>query len=284
MMTPPPLITLLTDYGDKDSYVGVMKGVVLSIAPHAQLVDITHQIKPQDIQQAALILLSYYRYFPSYTVHVVVVDPGVGGPRRPVALETPHGFFVAPDNGVLTYVWLQEPASEVFLLDKPDYWLPNPSHTFHGRDVFSPVAARLASGTPLKEMGSPIADLITLSLPPLQITPTSIRGEVIRIDRFGNALTNIMQLSWVDDHTVEFRPLSAGSAGAAVYIDARTARVTFGWHTLNGLHQTYSQIAAGQGLALIGSNAELEVAVNQGSAHDKLALKVGDPVTLLFNV
>lgn len=278
-----PIITLLTDFGDQDGYAGVMKGVILSIAPDVRLVDISHQIKPQDIQQAAHILGGAYRYFPPHTIHLVVVDPGVGGERRAIALETPRGRFVAPDNGVLTYVLQQEPSWQAVVLDKPDYWLPNPSYTFHGRDIFSPVAAHLANGVPLHRLGSPVSDLILLEQPPLEVLPNAIRGQVIRIDRFGNALTNIMRLRWIDERTVEFQPLNPSLIPTGTLrFDARKARVTFGWHTLNGLHQTYSQVAVGQPAALIGSTDGLEIAVNQGNAADALAIKVRDTVALLF--
>ncbi len=278
-----PIITLLTDFGDQDGYAGVMKGVILSIAPGVRLIDITHQVQPQDIQQAAHILGSTYRYFPSHTIHVVVVDPGVGGPRRAIALETPRGRFVAPDNGVLTCVLQQEPSWQAVVLDQPAYWLPNPSHTFHGRDIFSPVAAHLANGVPLQQLGSPVENLTLLPQPPLEVLPNAIRGQVIRIDRFGNALTNIMRLRWLDDRTVEFRPLNPSLIpGGALRFDAHKARITFGWHTLNGLRQTYSQVAVGQPAALIGSTDGLEIAVNQGNAADMLAINVGDTVALIF--
>lgn len=281
MTSPRPIITLLTDFGETDAYVGIMKGVMLNILPEAQLVDITHQVTPQDIQQAALILSTAYGYFPTHTVHLVVVDPGVGSQRLPIVLDTPRGRFVAPDNGVLTYVRLLEPSSKPFVLDKPQFWRPSPSSTFHGRDIFSPVAAHLASGVPLRELGSPLEQINLLPLPPLEITPTAIRGEVIRVDRFGNAITNIMRLSWVSDHELELQPLSeVVELEAPLRIDARRTRVTCSWHTLDRVYRTYSEVAVGQTLALVGSNGELEIAVNRGSASNALALKVGDIVTL----
>lgn len=279
-----PIITLLTDFGEYDAYVGAMKGVMLGILPGVQLVDISHQIAPQNIRQAASMLAHVYPYYPAHTVHLVVVDPGVGGERRPIALETPRGFFVAPDNGVLTYVRLWEPSSTPVLLENTTYWLPSPSSTFHGRDIFSPVAAHLASGVPIQKMGSVLDDLVMLPLPPLEITPTTIRGEVVQIDHFGNLLTNIAQLRWLDAQTLELRPLSqqAGS-DTPLQIDATKARITCGWHVVNGIHQTYSMVGAGQPLAVVGSGGELEIAVNQGSASDSFVIQMGDPVTLHFD-
>lgn len=283
MAPKPPIITLLTDFGENDSYVGAMKGVILSIVPDVQLVDISHQVNPQDIQQAASLVANVYKYYPPHTVHVIVVDPGVGGRRRPIAMETPRGRFVAPDNGVLTRIQQQEPEATVVALENRRYWRPDPSHTFHGRDIFSPVAAHLARGVALRELGPVIDDLVQSPIPAIEVRPGFVRGEVIRVDHFGNAITNIAHLDWADDRTIEFRPLAPGVAqDSPTRFNATEARIMFGWHTLHGFHQTYSQVPVGQAVVLIGSSGELEVAVNRGSAHSKLSLKVGDPVTLYF--
>ncbi|MBN1120267.1 MAG: SAM-dependent chlorinase/fluorinase [Anaerolineae bacterium] len=283
MISTTPIITLLTDFGERDGYVGTMKGVIVGIVPHARLIDISHQVDPQDVRQAASILAEAYAYFPAHTVHLVVVDPGVGSDRRPVALKTPGGTFVAPDNGVLTLVRRREPAASACVLNNPDYWLPEPSRTFHGRDIFSPVAAHLASGVPLDELGTPVTDLVELPLAEPVIASGSIRGEVFRIDHFGNILTNITDLRWVDDHTAACYPTGLGSdPGEPVYFDARSARVTCGPHTINGLSQTYSQVSIGQVLSLIGSSGELEISINQGNAQEKLRVGVGDLVTIYF--
>lgn len=281
MKDSPPIITLLTDFGESDGYVGSIKGVILSIVPGVNLVDISHQVAPQDVQQAALILSSAYVYFPAHTVHLVVVDPGVGGERRPVALQTSRGRFVAPDNGVLTYIDIDEQPPTAVLLENRKYWLNSPSYTFHGRDLFGPVAAHLARGVSIEKMGPPIDDLVRLPLPPLTIALPTIRGQISRVDRFGNLLTNVMHLSWVDDQTVRFKPLSVTS-GKADTLDLEVGKISVicGWHTLKGLHQAYSQVGVGEGVALIGSSGELEIAINQGNASRQLALKVGDPVTV----
>ncbi len=281
MEDSPPIITLLTDFGESDGYVGSIKGVILSIVPGVNLVDISHQVAPQDVRQAALILSSVYVYFPVHTVHLVVVDPGVGGERRPIALQTSRGRFVAPDNGVLTHISVDEQPAKAVLLENRAYWLDSPSHTFHGRDLFGPVAAHLARGVPIEKMGPPITDLVRLPLPPLTITLPTIRGQITRVDRFGNLLTNVMRLSWVDDQVIRFVPLSATPDKVDVLnLEAEKISVTCGWHTLKGLHQAYSQVGVGERVALIGSNGELEIAINQGNASRQLALKVGDPVTV----
>lgn len=280
MTTEPAIITLLTDFGDQDSYVGAMKGVILGIAPRATLVDVTHRIAPQDIHQAATVLSGTYPYYPPQTVHLIVVDPGVGGQRRPVAMATPHGRFVAPDNGVLSYVQRREPEARAVVLENKQYWRDDPSHTFHGRDIFSPVAAHLAAGVPLEEFGPPCNDLVQLAVPRLTITPESIRGQVSQIDHFGNVLTNIATLHWADSETIEFAPHDAGPSSAPLTFRADRARVATGWHTLHRLNHAYGEVPPGQPLALVSSGGELEIAVNQGSAGDKLGLKVGDPVSL----
>jgi S-adenosylmethionine hydrolase len=280
----PPIVTLLTDFGENDSYVGAMKGVLLSILPDARLVDISHQVGPQDVQQAAGIISAIYKYYPSHTVHLIVVDPGVGTTRRPIAVQTDRGRFVAPDNGVLTHVLRKASSWQAVALENSGYWLPEPSQTFHGRDIFSPVAAHLASGVSLSDLGPSIDDLVTIQIPPLARVPGGVKGEVVRIDHFGNVLTNIQSLTWVDDTTLEFKPPDERlTLPEPISFTASSARVTFSWRTLDGIRRTYGEAHTGDTLALVGSSSELEVSVNQGNAADKLAIQVGDPVTLLFD-
>ena len=278
-MPTQPIITLLTDFGEHDAYVGAMKGVILSITPDAQMVDITHQVAPQNIHQAATILASVYSYYPAHTVHLAVVDPGVGSERRPIALETPHGIFVAPDNGLLTFVHLREPSSTAVLLEDPSYWLPLPSNTFHGRDIFSPVAAHLARGIPIRNLGSVLDAVVKLPLAPLELTTSMIRGKVVHIDHFGNLITNIGCLRWLDHDNLEFCPLP-DEGSKPIQFNADKVRVTGGWHVIRGIHQTYSGVENGQAVVVVGSNGELEVAINQGNASDTLAIRVNDPITL----
>ena len=278
MANPPPIITLLTDFGDADAYVGVMKGVILGIAPTAHLVDLSHQIAPQDIRQAALILSNTYPYFPAHTVHMVVVDPGVGTKRRPIAVQTPGGRFVAPDNGVLTYVLERELEWKAVELTAEDYRLPEPSRTFHGRDIFSPAAAYLAAGMLLEQLGPAITDPVHLLLPRLAATMNSVQGEVVRIDHFGNVITNILPLRWFDDRTLAFDPKPGEGFPASFRADQ--VRITVGWHTLHGIHATYHTLLTGQAGAIVGSDSELEIAINQGNAAESLGIKVGAPVIL----
>jgi S-adenosylmethionine hydrolase len=278
MQTPQSIITLLTDFGENDAYVGAMKGVILSISPHVQLVDISHQVTPQDIRQAASMLASVYTYYPPQTVHLAVVDPGVGSARQPIALETPRGIFVAPDNGLLTFIRLSEPSSTPVLLKDSSYWLPSPSNTFHGRDIFSPAAAHLANGISIYKLGPVLEAIVMLSLPILEITPTTIRGEVVQADRFGNLLTSIRRLRWINSEYLEFQ--TPGEDAAPLRFDAARTRVTCGWHAVKGIQQTYSQVVPGQAVAIVGSDGELEIAVNQGNAGDTLSIQVGAPVTL----
>src|SRR5688572_24283758 len=179
MVAASPIITLLTDFGVQDSYVAAMKGVMLSIAPTVRLIDITHQVNPQDNRQASSILAEVVPFYPPHTVHLVVVDPGVGSERDPVAVQTPRGLFVAPDNGVLTHALFNESSWKAVRLDNPDYWLAkSPSNTFHGRDIFSPAAAHLASGVPLEKLGTPIDSLTHLNVGSVTVNASMVRGEV----------------------------------------------------------------------------------------------------------
>jgi hypothetical protein len=262
------LITLTTDFGLQDGFVGMMKGVILSINPHATIVDITHDIAPQRIEQGAFLFASAVKYFPANAIHVVVVDPGVGGARRPIALQCGETFFVAPDNGVLTRAidnyQLSIVNSEIRAvhLTNSAYWLPRVSATFHGRDIFAPVAAHLSLGVPLAALGDLIDDWVILSA---HVNATrrgdEIVGRVVHIDRFGNALTNIGE------------ELLAGMDRARVI-------VRVGAHTLRGIRATYSSVAPGDALALISSAWQMEIAVREGNAAHALAIHLGDEVVV----
>lgn len=281
-----PLVTLTTDFGLADGYVGTMKGVILSIAPNARLIDITHEIAPQDVRRAAFVLYSAYPFFPPYTVHLVVVDPGVGSARRAIALRTPAGTFVGPDNGVFTYVLAREPVEELVELTEPRFRLPGISHTFHGRDVFAPAAAYLATGTPLAALGPPISDPVTFPLPRLKITAKAIAGEVLHADHFGNAVTSIGRLTWEGEELV-LEPAfqagggkqEAGSIKSARFKASEAVVITAG-QEIAGIRHTYSETAPGETLALAGSTGHLEIAVREGDAMRHLRLRRGDPVTL----
>ncbi|MBI3158294.1 MAG: SAM-dependent chlorinase/fluorinase [Chloroflexi bacterium] len=195
MTSTNPVITLTTDFGLRDGFVGVMKGVIYGICPHAHIVDISHDVGPQDVREGAYVLARQAFYFPENTVHIAVVDPGVGTARRPLAARVGQHFYVAPDNGVLTPVY--EKAGQegwplhVVQLNKPEYWLKNISYIFHGRDIFSPVGAHLACGVPLEEVGDPIDDPAYLRLPRPEFEGGIWQGEVTHIDHFGNIASNI---------------------------------------------------------------------------------------------
>jgi len=256
------VITLTTDFGLVDSYVGTMKGVILSIDPTATIVDISHDIPPQDVREAAYTLYAAYPYFPQGTIHVVVVDPGVGSQRQAIALRTPRATFVAPDNGVLSYVLARERAEEIVNLTNPRYHLSPVSRTFHGRDIFAPAAAHLARGVPLANLGEPLTEIITFPLPRPQVRPDgTIVGQVIHIDRFGNLITSITS-----------KDLPAHLSGESV-IEIRG-------RSIQGIANNYAEGAPGELLALIGSSDHLEIAVSGGSACQALEAEVGDEVLL----
>jgi len=307
-----PLITLTTDFGLADGYVGTMKGVILSIVPDAHLVDITHEVTPQDVRRAAFVLYSVYRFFPSHAVHLVVVDPGVGGARRAIALRTAAGTFVGPDNGVFTYVLAREPVEELVELAAPRFRLPEVSHTFHGRDVFAPAAAHLATGIPLTALGPAISNPVTFPLPHLEITPGAIAGEVLHADRFGNAITSIGRLTW-EGEELALEPAfqeaggrkqeaggrkqeaggkkqeaggkkqeAGGKRQGGKQFKAGEAVVIVAGQEIAGIRHTYAEAAPGEVLALVGSHGHLEIAVREGSAAARLGLQGGERVMLRF--
>jgi len=256
-------ITLMTDFGLKDGNVGVMKGVIWGICPEANIADLSHLIGAQNIREAALILARSATYFPKGTVHVVVVDPGVGTRRRPMAAKIGDWFYVGPDNGTITLLVekaVQENWPRQFVeLDKPKYWLPTVSFVFHGRDVFSPVAAHLASGVPLTSLGTEFSDPVLLSLPQPVRTQDGWRGEVIHIDHFGNIASNIR---------VE-------NLGAAMQAKERII-VRLNNTEIRGLVNTFGERPEGEIIALFGSTGNLIVSVVNGNAAARLGAKVGD--------
>lgn len=256
------MITLLTDFGLQDGYVGVMKGVIANINPELSVVDLTHQIPPQDITAARFVLLNTYPYFPSDTVYVAVVDPGVGSKRKGIAIKFPGGFLVGADNGIFSGILSIAPAIKGVELTNPKYWLTdNPSKTFHGRDIFAPVGAHLASGVALEEVGNEISvdSLVQLSLPDVVETENSIMGCVQYIDGFGNLITNI--------------PESKLNNKSGM-VEIKQQQIPYS--------QTYSDVTEGELLALVGSHGWLEIAVNCDSAKDKLKIAVGDSVRLIY--
>jgi hypothetical protein len=267
-----PVITLTTDFGLRDAYVGIMKGVILSICPSAVIVDLTHEIAPQDIREAAFCMQTAYRFFPAGTVHVMVVDPGVGTNRAAVALTTPEYVFVFPDNGLLSPIMAQEAVQKVVALEHKDYFLDAVSATFHGRDIFAPVAAHLANGVCLEQLGSPLSlqRLVRLKADIPQVTAWQegslrgfeISGRVVRVDRFGNLLSNIDKAALASLAEADAWP------GLRVLLDKRPAEgeSVRKADVIHGIVETYAQVPARHPLALPGSGGYLEIAVNGGNA------------------
>jgi S-adenosyl-L-methionine hydrolase (adenosine-forming) len=258
------VITLTSDFGLHDSYVGSMKGVMLRIHPDAKLVDITHQVSAQDILEASLVLNSSFRYFPVGTVHLVVVDPGVGTERRPILVAGGDHFFVGPDNGTFTAIIDGESETRVFELRERRFLLPSISDTFHGRDVFAPVAAYLSRGVDPAEFGPPVGDPCRLELPEPRIWGDSIRGEVVHIDSFGNIVSNITRPA--------FERAVAG----------RSFRILINGKVINRIFRTYGEQERGKALALFGSSGLLEIAVAEGRAERRIGAGKGDTVLVLM--
>jgi S-adenosylmethionine hydrolase len=257
-----PVIALLTDFGTKDHYAGTVKGVVLGICPEAACVDITHEIPPHDVMAGALELAAAYKYFPRGTVFVVVVDPGVGSARRPIAAEAGGYWFVAPDNGVLTLVFKEAPPKRVVELMERRYARPTISRTFEGRDRFGPAAAWLAKGIELSAFGRTLTDWQTLNVPEPIVTDAQIIGEVLRVDRFGNLITN------VDRPTFDR------------FVNADRVEIVAGTANVEKVVLTYADAHPGALCALFGSSEHLEIAVNGGNAAERMALGRGARITI----
>ncbi|MGE0825711.1 MAG: S-adenosyl-l-methionine hydroxide adenosyltransferase family protein [Candidatus Binatia bacterium] len=252
----PRIITLLTDFGTQDAFVSIMKGVILGINPQVHLVDLSHAVPPQDIQSGALILRSAVPFFPPGTIHVAVVDPGVGSLRRAILVETQRCFFIGPDNGLLSLAVATDSIVRIIHLTNTQYFLSTVSSTFHGRDVFAPVAAHLSRNVPTEAFGPSVAAFEQFSLPPVERTATQVAGCVIAIDRFGNLITNIT---------------------AADLLPFPTARlsVSIGSVNLQGMASTYASVPVGTVVALINSWGMLEIAVRNGSAAQHLNAHAG---------
>ncbi len=260
-----PIITLTTDFGYKDPLSGVMKGVILGISPSANIVDISHGINKYDVREAALTIGTSYIQFPPRTIHVVVTDPGVGSQRRPIMVIAENYYFVGPDNGVFSIIFESE-YCEVVHVTSDHYFQRKMSSTFHGRDVFAPVAAWLSKGIPASKFGDTITDFVRLRLPvPAQPTRTTLEGEVILIDHFGNAVTNIK--------ASDLERLRSESKGRLRIIVKGTEAP---------LKEYYSQ-AADKGLySVIGSMDYLELFVNRGNASSDFNIRVGDGIGVMM--
>jgi len=255
----PAVITLTTDFGLADPFVGIMKGVILNLLPTVQIIDITHTIEPQNTRQAALVLESAHRYFPKNTVHLVVVDPEVGSARRPIAVKTKSAVFVGPDNGVLTPAI--DSSSKAYELTESNYFLDPQSSTFHGRDVFAPAAAWIAKGTALSEMGRKISDPQILNFPQPTVHTNTITGEIVYIDRFGNLISNVPE-----------------KLLRALKMESLTLHI--GGHRIRGVTSHYSQCQPGEIGCLLNSWGKLEIFCREGNAQSKLNCPVGTSLTI----
>jgi len=255
-----PIITLLTDFGTKDLYVASIKGVILNINPHCTLVDITHEVRPHDIEEGAFILANTYSYFPKGTIHLSIVDPGVGGTRKPIFLVTQNYFFIGPDNGLFTLVAQREKVKQVVVLTKQKYFLPKVSKTFHGRDIFAPVAAHLSLGIKPIAFGYEINSLKKIKFQKAIIKEGKLLGEIYHIDTFGNLVTNV-------DKEKLFR-----------FIKDRPFVILAGGKIIRDLKKGYWEGKKGKLIALLGSSGLLEISVREGSAQKMLKVKKRSPV------
>jgi S-adenosylmethionine hydrolase len=256
-----PIVTLTTDFGSTDHFTGVMKGVILGICPNAELVDISHEIRPFEITEGAFVISQAYRYFPKKAIHVVVVDPGVGSSRRPILMEAGGQYFIGPDNGVLSMIFSRE-KHKVREITAEKFFLTPVSQTFHGRDIFAPVAAHLAAGTTPAQFGKPINDYLRMNLEhPPRTGKRTWTGLILKIDRFGNLITNF-RLEEVPD------------------IQLRAFEMQVGIQKVSRLVENYATADPGEPFVIVGSSGYLEVAANQSSAAKMLGCGTGAPVEL----
>ncbi len=240
-----PIITLITDFGLKDHYVGAMKGVIFSINPDARIIDISHEIPAHDVFYGAFTLRNFYRYFPEETIHVAVVDPGVGGRRKPLVVRADGNIFIGPDNGLFTFIYRDSKSAKVAEITNVKYMLSNVSSTFHGRDIFAPAAAHLSLGVAVEELGKTVRKPVAIEIREPKVGKNEIIGEFIHEDIFGNLITNIPSNL--------IKPES-------VFFIGKTA--------INGLSKSYAEAPKGKLLAIAGSSGFIEISVNQGRAVD----------------
>jgi S-adenosylmethionine hydrolase len=257
------MITLTTDFGLKDPYAAEMKAAILGICPHAVIVDITHEIAKFNIRMGAYVLASATPYFPKGSIHVAVVDPGVGTQRRPIIIQTKQGFFVGPDNGLLILAAEKQDITRIYALTNPQFMLPKVSSTFHGRDIFAPAAAHLLNGVKPAEFGPEIRDVAKPEFAKVTRRNNVIVGEVLQMDDFGNIITNITAREVTQSHVKD-----------AVIVELPSGKLKLKFC------KAYGETKLGEPLALIGSHGFLEISVNQGSAAEKFKTKTGDKVTV----
>lgn len=257
------VISLITDFGLKDNFVGVMKAVILKINPQVRIVDISHEASPQDIRGAAFLLKSSYNYFPKGAVHLVVVDPGVGSRRKKLLIKTKNYFLVAPDNGVLSMALKEEPPVKIIEITNQKYFLKPTSSTFHGRDIFAPVCAYISKGEPIQRFGRIIKSFRDLELPKIKVDTQSLTGEVIQIDHFGNLTSNIPK------DTLEN------------FIKGKKFKIYIKEKIINKISRSYFESAPLKPVALIGSSNYLEIATNRGSARDYFKVDKGTKIKVI---
>lgn len=256
------VITLITDFGDGSGYPGVMKGVIVTVNPDCQIIDISHQISPQDIEAAAFLLNNTYTYFPEHSVHVVVVDPGVGSERKPIILETDKYLFVGPNNGVFSFIFLTKGLKKVWEITNESCFLPAVSSTFHGRDIFAPVAARLSLGMPVAKIGKELQNFKTLENLEPEVSSGKIKGRILYVDHFGNLISNISKdlfCKWV--------------AG-------RSFEIAVGQEVIRHISLAYADAKEKELLALFGSSQWLEVSVKNGNCRKELGLAKGAEISV----
>jgi len=259
------VITLITDFGDEAGYAGVMKGVILNINPNCQVIDITHHVSPQDIEEAAFLLHNVYSYFPDHSIHIVVVDPGVGSERRPILVETDRYWFVGPDNGVFSFVFSEKGFKKVWEITNKHYFLPDLSFTFHGRDIFAPIAAHLSLGVSTREMGEEQRRFIMLKNLEPEISEGMIKARVVYIDRFGNLVSNLSKDL--------FTKLAVG----------KCFTIAVGGKVIRNLSLTYADAKEGEAFALFGSSGWLEISVKNGNCQRELNVKKGTEIDIYFS-
>ncbi len=256
------IITLLTDFGYKDNYVGVVKGVILGINPRVHIVDLCHEVGPQDIMGAAFALKTAYKYFLKDTVHMVVIDPSVGSARLPILVKTRDYYFIGPDNGVLSLALEDQKIEGIVYLDNYEFHLTPVSNTFHARDIFAPVAVHLTKGISYQLFGKGIKSYKKIKLPKPKISSNYIKGQIIYIDRFGNLFTNVSQ---------ELKD------------KIKKPKIRIKDQLIKGIKKSYAQVKPGNLLAIWGSSGFLEVAASSGSAKEKLGANIGDKVEIAIN-
>jgi S-adenosylmethionine hydrolase len=259
------LITLTTDFGYQDSFVGIMKGVIAGINPQAHVVDVTHGILPHDILAGALTLRHSVRYFPRESIHVAIIDPGVGSARRPLLIEWDGNYFIGPDNGVLSLAVENIEPTHIVHLSNPAYHLKLTSTTFHGRDIFAPAAAHLSLGVPATAFGEPLASIVSVSFPGIARKKRRVEGEIVYIDHFGNLFTNIRE------HDLTGMPRNK--------LDIVVRSVT-----IRGLSQNYASAGVGEFLAVVNSWDMLEIAVYKDNAQKRIGAKIGDKVEIALAI